>query len=183
MKMKLKEKMIDFDKLRMLISESSLESSIYVGADSKTFKRDGTRHCAFCVSVVIHKDSKHGGKGYHQITIEPDHGDIKAPDLRLMNEVYKIMEVMDEISDSIGDRYYEVHLDVNPNPKYKSSKVMSQAMGLIRGCFGIEPKIKPEAWAASTISDKYAVRTAKNSKNTVKSKRSKRENRTSNKRK
>jgi hypothetical protein len=181
MKMKLREKKIDFDEMRRLISESSLESSIYIGADSKTFKRDGKRSCAYCVSVIIHRDSKHGGKGYHQITIEPDHGNIKDPDLRLMNEVYKIVKVMEEIHDSIGERHYEVHLDVNSNPKYKSSKVMTQAMGLIRGCFSIEPKIKPEAWAASTISDKYAVRTAKYSKNTVRSGRAKRENRANNK--
>ena len=181
MKSKIKEKKLDFDELRRLIKESSLDSSIYVGADSKTFKRDGIRKCAYCVSVIIHKDSKHGGKGYHQINIEQDHGDIKAPDIRLMNEVYKIMEVMEQIHESIGERHHEVHLDVSPDPRYKSNRVMSQAMGLIRGCFGIEPKIKPQAWAASTISDKYAVKTAKKSKNTVKLKRSKRENRANNK--
>ena len=89
---------------------------------------------------------------------------------------------MNEIVDSFDGRKHEVHLDVNRNPKYKSSKVMNQAMGLIKGCYGIEPKIKPEAWAASTISDKYAVKTAKIAKNSVKSKRKSSENR-SNRRK
>ena len=179
--MKFKERRLDYEALREFISESSLASSVYIGGDSKTFKRDGERYCAYCVSVIVHKDSKHGGKAFHQILIENDYGDVASPRARLMNEVYKVVEVATNIVDAIGDRKFEIHLDVNPDKKFKSNTAMNEACGLIKGCFNIEPKIKPEAWAASTISDKYAVRTAKRSKNTVKSKRVKREKRSARK--
>ncbi len=179
-----KEKKIDFEALKQYIKDSSESSGVYIGGDSKTFKHDGERYCAYCISVIVHKDSKHGGKGFYHEIIERDYGDIKAPRARLMNEVYKVVDVANELVEYIGDRKFEIHLDINASEKYKSNTAMNEACGLVKGVFGVEPKIKPEAWAASTISDKYAVRTAKSSKNTVKKKKAtNRENRTSAKRK
>lgn len=168
--MKYKEKNIDFDELRTYILESSLTSSVYIGGDSKTFKRDGVRQCAYCISVIVHRDSKHGGVGFHQILIEPDYGDIASPRARLMNEVYKVVEVATKIVDCVGERKFEIHLDVSEDPQYKSYSALKEAKGVIRGIFGFDATTKPAAWAASCVSDKYAVGTAKREKNSVKAK-------------
>ena len=142
------------------IEASSLESSVYIGADSKTFKRGNDRFVAFCTTVILHKDSKHGGKIFKDIKIERDFGESNTPRMRLMNEVYKVIDIASQIVDSVGERHFEVHLDVNPDPKYKSNSAVKEACGMVLGTFGFEAKIKPEAWAASAAADRFAVKTA-----------------------
>ncbi len=144
------------------ISESSLESSVYIGADSKTFKNGKDRFCAYCVTVILHKDSKHGGKIFKDVKIERDYGSAKTPRMRLMNEVYKVIAIASQIVDAVGDRHFEIHLDVNPDPQYKSNCAVKEACGMVLGTFGddAEVKVKPEAWAASAAADRFAVKTA-----------------------
>ena len=142
------------------INESSEMSAVYIGADSKTFKKGSDRFCAYCVTVVLHKDGKHGAKIFKDIKIEKDFGDPKAPRLRLMNEVYKVIEVAQGILDSVGDRHFEIHLDLNSKEEFKSNGAVNEASGLIKGIFGIDAKIKPEAWCASATADRFAVKTA-----------------------
>ena len=172
---KVKEVDIDIETLNAAIEASSDETSIYIGADSKTFKRGAIRYVAFCTTVIIHKDSKHGGKIYKDIKIEVDKGDIKKPRLRLMKEVYMVIGIASKIVDAVGDRHFEIHLDVNPDPRYKSYTAVKEACGTVLGTFpemamkakGRKKelvKVKPEAWAASAVADRDAVETAKHAK-------------------
>ena len=48
---------------------------------------------------------------------------------------------------------FEIHADVNPNPKWGSNVALSAAVGYITG-MGFTCKTKPLAYAASTIADK-----------------------------
>lgn len=161
---KVKEADINFEELNADILASSAETSVYVGADSKTFKRGKERWCAYCVTVILHFDSKHGAKIYKDIKIERDYGDCKTPKMRLMNEVYKVVDVALKIADSVGDRTFEVHIDVNSDKKWKSNVAMKEACGYVLGSMGFEAKIKPEAWAASYAADRFAVKTAEASR-------------------
>lgn len=160
----MKEVKLDIEALKAEISASSEKSKIFIGADSKTLKRGKDRYCAFCVTVVIHIDGKHGGKIYNEITIERDYGEVTAPRARLMTEVYKVVEIATQIIDHVGDRKFEIHLDVSTDPQYKSNGVHKEACGYVFGMFGIEPKTKPFAWCASYAADKYAVKAAKSAK-------------------
>jgi predicted RNase H-related nuclease YkuK (DUF458 family) len=47
----------------------------------------------------------------------------------------------------------EVHLDINPNPKHKSSIAVKEALGWVKGSLGIDAKIKPDSFAATHAAD------------------------------
>lgn len=132
------------------IKTSSSSSSVYVGADSRRFKKNGSWYAKYTTVVVLHRDSKHGCKIYHNSVIQPDFGNIKQ---RLLTEVSFAVEAATEIVEVVGDRYLSVHLDINPSPNHKSSVAVKDALGWVKGSLGIEAVIKPDAWAASHCGD------------------------------
>jgi predicted RNase H-related nuclease YkuK (DUF458 family) len=50
-----------------------------------------------------------------------------------------------------------VHLDVNENPRHRSSKHVSMLAGMVRGN-GFAVKLKPEAWCATHVADHVVKR-------------------------
>jgi predicted RNase H-related nuclease YkuK (DUF458 family) len=147
---------IDIEECRKFINNSSESSKIYIGCDSVIFKRAGKWFSDYVVVVVIHKDGKHGCKIFGELTTEPDYSHDKTkPTMRLLNEAYKTVALYEELKDSIGTRYREIHLDINSNEKHNSHLALSQAAGYIRGICGFDPKIKPEAFAASYCADRF----------------------------
>jgi hypothetical protein len=71
-----------------------------------------------------------------------------------MTEVYKVAELYLKLADVLEDREVEVHLDINPDEKYNSSIVVQQAIGYIKGVCNVEPRVKPQAFAASYAADR-----------------------------
>lgn len=148
---------INREELRKFISNASATSTVYVGCDSKRFRRGGRMRVAYVTVVVIHYDSCNGGKIFKEVEIQDDYGNMRQ---RLMTEVYMAANLAYEIVDVVGDRPFEVHLDLNPNPNHKSSVVVKEATGYVMGMLGITPKLKPHSIASSTCADKFAVSTA-----------------------
>jgi predicted RNase H-related nuclease YkuK (DUF458 family) len=74
----------------------------------------------------------------------------------MMNEVMFATNAALEIVDFLEGRHMEIHLDINPSPKHKSNVAMKEAMGYVLGNTGIQPMLKPDAWAASHASDHCA---------------------------
>lgn len=146
---------IDIEAARQAIEESTLESSVYVGCDSVVL---GDK-VAYVTVVILHHDSCNGGRIFKDIKIEPTYGDMKIKNrrLRLMYEVYKVAEIGYKIFDCVGDRHFEIHLDLNPKIEHGSNAAVKEAAGYIMATFGIEPKLKPNAFAASCASDHFAV--------------------------
>lgn len=132
------------------ILNSSAESSVYIGCDSQRFKKHGIFYAKYCTVVIVHMDSKRGAKLFHESTVMPDYGVIKQ---RMLNEVMFAVNAATELLDVIGDRHFEIHIDVNPNPKHKSNVAVKEALGYVRGNLGIEAKIKPHAFAAMHAAD------------------------------
>jgi predicted RNase H-related nuclease YkuK (DUF458 family) len=147
-----KEVEFDFDEIRDAISNSSESSAVYVGADSQRYKKRGVYYVAYVTVIILHIDGEHGGRLFKEVKVQRDFGQVR---LRLMNEVYMASAAAVQILDVLGDRIFEIHLDINPDVKYKSSTVVKEATGYILGMFGFKPKIKPEGFAASTVSDRY----------------------------
>ena len=144
-----------------------VDGRVYIGCDSirskKTIKQaNGTRKvvwmATYAVVLVVHINNKHGGKIFHYIVKEQDHGEAKKPAMRLMNEVYKSVECYLEFVDLFleQDREVEMHLDVNPSEEYASSAVVRQAVGYVKGVTGIDALIKNQAFAASFGADHVA---------------------------
>lgn len=148
----------DFEKIKEEIKNSSQRTAIYVGCDSKKFKRNGKMQICYVTTIILHLDSSRGGKIYKAIEFHQDWANSIRQ--RLMHEVMLASNAALELTDVIGNRPFEIHLDINPSEKYKSSVVSREAIGYIMGTHGIKPKLKPEAFAATAVSDKYAVSTA-----------------------
>jgi predicted RNase H-related nuclease YkuK (DUF458 family) len=74
--------------------------------------------------------------------------------MRLMNEVMRTAQMFLDLEDAIGDRHCEIHLDINPNEKFGSSCVISEAVGYIKGFCNVIPFVKPRAFAASIAADR-----------------------------
>jgi predicted RNase H-related nuclease YkuK (DUF458 family) len=73
---------------------------------------------------------------------------------RMVFEVSKSIEIASQVAE-LMDVYeipLEIHADINPNPKHDSNKALQSAVGYILG-MGYDFKIKPDAYAASTIAD------------------------------
>lgn len=137
------------EEAKQSIKESSLESSVYIGTDSKRFKKNGKWYAKYSTVIVLHIDSKHGCKIFHQSEVLPDYGNLKQ---RLLNEVSYATTVAQEIIEVIESRPLCVHLDLNPDPKHKSSIAVKEALGWCAG-LGFDAKVKPHAWAATHAAD------------------------------
>lgn len=139
-----------YDLAKALIASSSKDSSVYIGCDSKVFKDNGRWFAKYTTVVVIHMDSKHGAKVFHYSEVQPDYKNIVN---RMVTEAQYAINVFEEISEVLDGRHCEIHLDINASPKHKSNQAASQAIGYVLGVTGIQPKIKPDAFAASYAAD------------------------------
>lgn len=147
---------IKIEELRQFISEQSPDSKIYIGCDSFRHKKNGKWFASYTTVVVVHINGRNGCRVFGDISSEPDYDQKKSrPAMRLMNEVYKAVAMLEQIIDVVEDREIELHLDINPNKKHGSSCVIDQAVGYVRGVAGIDPKVKPEGWAASHCADHF----------------------------
>jgi uncharacterized protein len=150
-------KLLDREKLKQYLSGCSPTSKIYIGCDSTRYKKDGVWFADYATVVVVHINGKNGCKIFGEIVTERDFMQKKGkPNMRLLNECYKVSGLYLELFEVIGDRDVELHLDINPNPKYASNEVVQQAMGYIKGTCDITPKIKPEAFCASYAADRFS---------------------------
>lgn len=148
-------KKFNLAEVRQFIYNQSPETKVYLGADSERVNVSGKWFVDYTMAVVVHIDGKHGCKVFGYVEREPDWDQKKnKPALRLMNEVYKVANLFNELSEVLQDRHVEVHLDLNPSERYASSQVIQQAIGYIRGTCNIDPQIKPQAFAATYAADR-----------------------------
>lgn len=148
---------LDMESVKDFISKSSKETGIYIGCDSKVTTRRGKKVAIYVAVIVIHYDSNNGAKLFKMVKVEPDYGNMRQ---RLMREVYIAGEIAYEIADVVDERPFEIHLDINSNPDFKSNVIAKEAAGYIMGMMGIKAKLKPYALAASFAADRYAVQIA-----------------------
>lgn len=142
------------EEAKQAIRESSRQSSVYIGCDSIRFKKNGKWHAKYSTVVILHMDSKHGCRLFHESMDMPDYGNLKQ---RLLTEVQMAVSTASEIIEVLGDRHMEIHLDINPDPKHKSSVAVKEALGWVKGSLGMDAKIKPASFAATHAAD-HAVR-------------------------
>jgi predicted RNase H-related nuclease YkuK (DUF458 family) len=136
---------------KVAIAESSPTSGVYIGCDSIRRKRHGKFFATYATVIVLHKDSRHGGRLFSYIERVPDYGSMKQ---RLLNEAGYAIGAGYEIADLIGERPFEIHLDLNPNPNHKSHCAVGEATGYVLGAFNKEPVLKPNGFAATYAADK-----------------------------
>lgn len=131
------------------IINTSEDTAIYVGCDSRRFRANNKWYAVYTTVVVIHIDQCSGCRIYGFREVLQDYGKVKE---RMLNEVNFAVKVAYEIADAVGERKFEVHLDVNPDPRHKSNLAVKEAIGYVTG-MGFTPRIKPNAPIASTAAD------------------------------
>ena len=149
---------LDLENLVQLLSTLTKKTKIYLGCDSIRFlDKKGKKMGRYATVLIVHMDGKKGCKIFSNISYEPDF-DLKKSrhKLRLLNEVRKVCELYHQVIPYIDEFDIEVHLDINTDPKHGSNCVATEAAGYVLGMTGIEPKLKPESWAASFGADGVA---------------------------
>ena len=147
---------MDINFVKNFISTSSETSKIYLGADSARYIKNEVWHADYTLAAVIHYDGCHGCKIFGEIQSQRDFDQRRdRPRYRLMNEVYKVAGLYIELAESIGDRHFEIHLDINSDSKQGSYCVMQEAIGYIRAMCNVVPMVKPNAFAATYAADRY----------------------------
>lgn len=127
---------------------------VYLGCDSVRFNRNNRWYARYATVAIIHMNGKHGCRIFNNISVEPDY-DLKKnrPKVRMMNEVIKVCQLYSQLAPFIDEFDIEIHLDINTDPKHGSNCAASEAAGYVLGMTGIEPKLKPDSWAASFGAD------------------------------
>jgi len=148
-------KKLNIDEVKAFIDAQSLDTKVYIGADSERYNIKGVWYADYTLAVVVHIDGRHGCKIFGEVQRERDYDQRKdKPSMRLMNEVYKVSELFQKLKDVLEDREVQVHLDINPDMNYGSSCVVQQAIGYIKGTCNVTPMVKPKAFAASYAADR-----------------------------
>lgn len=157
------------EKIAQFIKDEKLNENtkIYIGVDSQAFRRNKEWYADYYMVVVVHRNGKNGCKLFYEKITEKDYSsNRKKPSYRLMQEAYKAAELYSRIVESVMDYHVEIHLDLNPDKRYASSAVVSQAIGYIRACCAVEPLIKPDSWAATHAADRLVRTGVKYASNT-----------------
>jgi predicted RNase H-related nuclease YkuK (DUF458 family) len=141
------------EEMIVAIRDSSLDTKIYVGCDSKINRRKN--RVTYATVVVLHWHGNQGGHILSQVETERVYGDARKPKARLMNELYRAVGLAGQLMDVVGDREFELHLDFNTDPRHKSNVCIKEATGYVLG-MGMEPVFKPHAWAATSAGDRLA---------------------------
>lgn len=131
-----------------LLKNSSPTSSIYVGCDSLP----KGKYIDWIVVLVIHFDSNRGGTykfGKFRETSRARNMGMKE---RLWREVEMVAEVALALEPYIGERKFEVHLDLSPDKVNKSNTIITEAIGYITA-LGFQAVVKPDSFAASSVAD------------------------------
>ena len=107
-----------------ILSKDDVE--ILVGSDSQNYSNKKTIY-----GVVIALYVK--GKGAHVLCSRESVNIERNTNVRLINEVWKAIEVAEYLKDNGLPKPKYIDIDLNPDPKHKSNQVLRQAVGLVEG--------------------------------------------------
>jgi len=149
---------MDYEGIREYIKGCSENTRYYLGSDSQRIrkKKKGKKMARYMISFIAHIDSKHGGKVFGGVSYHPIiDGDLGKPFNRMMKETELLIETYEELYDVLGDKNVELHLDINSDKVHGSSCAYNAACGWVKGVTGMDAITKPNAWAASCVSDHF----------------------------
>lgn len=146
------------DELVNLLSELDNRTKLYFGCDSVRYLKKGVKHARYATVLIVHRNGNNGCRIFSNISHEEDY-DMKPgrPKMRMINEARKVCELYLQVAPLVDEFDIEIHLDINSDPKHGSNCAASEAAGYVLGMTGIQPKLKPEGFAASYGADKIAA--------------------------
>lgn len=127
------------------------ECDFYIGTDSKN-RPSGEKKFIITTSIIAYRPKK-GGTIIVHTEKSPE---IKGLRQKLLEEALRSLQTamyVNTLCSEENSLNLCVHLDVNGSLKYDSGKYMEELVGMIVGQ-GFKVQYKPNAWAASNVSDK-----------------------------
>lgn len=121
------------------------DRNVQIGSDSQ---QDG-KFTEFVTVVVVLQPGK-GGRAFYTRERVPR---VKSLRERLMREVWMSVTTGMELNDFIPkEADLTIHIDANPNVKFKSSEYVKELTGMVVGQ-GFKAVLKPDSWCASHAAD------------------------------
>ncbi len=148
-----KNQPIDFyELLNLVIKYVKRGSKIFIGSDSFISKKS----VCFASAICLHGGQDGGRYFFYKEKISKQQFSHLVT--RITEETKRSVEIacllMDEYNIDPGD--IELHLDVSPFHKNNgTSKYSDMLKGYVKG-FGVDYRLKPDAWASQTIADKHS---------------------------
>jgi uncharacterized protein len=121
---------------------------ILIGSDSQSF----SKRTVYGVVIVLYTP----GKGGHVICTREIVAKERVLSVRLLNEVWKAIEVAEFLRESGLPLVKYIDIDLNPDEKFKSNTVLRQAIGMVEG-MGYHARWKNHG-ALTTYSANHLVR-------------------------
>lgn len=139
---------VDVSDLKIYM-DNNYEYCFFVGTDSQHYSK--MKKVVYVTCIVLYRNKK-GGKIFLSEDIV-----FRTQRLheRLMTEVMNSLQIANYLVDSFPNIETIVHIDVNSKKKFKSSSYYQELVGMITGQ-GFKCCIKPNAWAAQTVADKFS---------------------------
>lgn len=131
-----------------IIDQIDLECEVFVGSDSQL-----NSDSWICASIICLYWPGRGGK-FFVSRDRKSRGTYSCLEDRLLSEVHSSIDVAEQIRKTRPNLKIHVHADVASSPKNKSNKVARLVESYVSG-MGFAVKIKPEAWAAAAIADRF----------------------------
>jgi predicted RNase H-related nuclease YkuK (DUF458 family) len=144
---------ISFEEIAELIKKhSELNGRVYVGSDSFLHKKQ----CTFSTAICLTESDKQTGGRYFIKKTKFKASEYKHLVGRITAEVEKSIDVGMKILNHCPQVKIELHLDVSESSKnHKTSKMSEMLVGYAKGS-GFECKVKPQAFAASSVADRHS---------------------------
>jgi predicted RNase H-related nuclease YkuK (DUF458 family) len=98
---------------------------ILIGCDSQGYW-DKT---VYATVIALYKPGNGAHVLYKKETVEPE----RVRQVRLINEVWKSVEVAEFLKNSGLPQVKYIDIDINPDKRYKSNEVLRAAVGLVEG--------------------------------------------------
>ena len=128
---------------------SNKKYEVHVGCDSHKI---GGRYI-FATVIAAYEPGK-GGTYFFKRHKTKDSA-LNNLSVRLLKEAEFSIVVSNKLRKTNNSLNITVHLDINPNKKYASSKFLTSAVSWVKSS-GYECLVKPQAWASSSLADAYA---------------------------
>ena len=145
------------EQLVNLLTTLNSNTKIYFGCDSVRVIKKNVWYARYATVVIVHKNGNNGCRLFSAESTEVDY-DVREnrPKMRLMHEAMKVCDAYLQLIPFIDEFDCEIHLDINTDPQHGSSCVAKEAPGYVLGMTGVEPKLKPQGFAASYGADGVA---------------------------
>lgn len=139
------------DEMLLKIKEHTAQGGgIYIGTDSHLLKDE----FVFATVICLHNKERRNGGTYFYHKEKVKAGKFGSLVNRILHEVSKSVEIGLALREKNVENI-ELHIDASaPNVGNATSKFSDMLSGFAKGA-GFDFKIKPEAWASSSIADKH----------------------------